>query len=881
MLLSGCNSMENDQPADRMPIRLTTGIQPTRTATTQDEQIVSGQDVYCWAKLGDDAYFDAWRLTANGSGSFGSQSSTRYYPEEALTMYLTHGNFQPAVVDEVTALPASLTHQVKPDQRQLADYAKSDLLYYYESGVTASASKQITFTHKLSKIVVLLEDGNSGSDYSAAELAKAEVRLTDINPQITMDLDDSGTLPTTVSAGTTTIVPYQESASTPSFEAIIPCNQVKPTTLISVTLNGQTATLNPTAPADAAQFEGGKKYTYTVTVSKTAMTVAVTSITNWTNYSGSDITNLPAQTPVDVRKNPLWYVAKSNLNAGGTAISTIGSTSQGGLWQWANAMTLGFTASTSSYDGYAVSATPKPVINGEPGSTWHIPTHMELISIMPGTQGFDIFKPENYSGETIVIEPACTFGYDNDTKYGKGNTSNPTTPTGTRFKSVWSTYNNDSVRYAIRFLGTEFCSVWRYTWVDQGTTLARFIINSKLIDQINPDETDKLAAMLTTIQSADYEWSENENLGAVERIFYATGYSGTTAPGTSNPNCYVGFWGTTEADGDNTRAWRIDVNAVGIVPENKVDVNPGISLKENARTIRLFRDNNDIMRNPLYYVSEYNLKSDCTFDTQLNSSQGNRTTWNVGATSVMRLGYTYTTDGTSYNGYALPVTRKTVSNGTTGLTWHAPTLMEMRSIFPSNSTSNTGTNIMNQTYWASSTVLTEPACTFGYNCSTKYSNGVSNTDNVGIQYKSYWSSYNSTENARYAIRFLGTPYCSVWKYQFLDLNTTSGRLVVSARLIDPIADTDLTALAAKMTEITSNSYNWNAGYDKGCVVRSFYACGYGSEEPATFVNTHGLYWTTTECNETQAFYMCYLIANLDTHALAKSEYRGLRLFLDN
>ena len=188
---------------------------------------------------------------------------------------------------------------------------------------------------------------------------------------------------------------------------------------------------------------------------------------------------------------------------------------------------------------------------------------------------------------------------------------------------------------------------------------------------------------------------------------------------------------------------------------------------------------------------------------------------------------------------------------------------------------------MNQTYWASSTVLTEPACTFGYNCSTKFSNGVSNTDNEGIQYKSYWNTYNTTDKTRYAIRFLGTPYCSVWKYQFLDLNTTSGRLVVSARLIEPIADTDLTALAVKMTEITSSSYNWNAGYDKGCVVRTFYACGYGSEEQATFVNTHGLYWTTTEYNETQAFYMCYLNANLDTHALAKSEYRGLRLFLDN
>ena len=582
---------------------------------------------------------------------------------------------------------------------------------------------------------------------------------------------------------------------------------MKPATLIQVTLNGQTATLNPTAPEDAAKFEGGKKYTYTVTVSKTAITVAVAGITDWTDYDGGTaITNLPAQSTIDVRRNPLWYVAKANLAAGGTAFSTIGSTSQGYCWFWANAMTLGYTYNTTGYDGYAIPATPKPVTNSDPGSTWHMPTHMEWVSIVPGTAGFDVFSPANYSGETVITEPACSFGYNNDTKYGKGNTSNPATPTGTKFKSVWSTYNNDSLRFAIRFLGTPYCSVWKYQYLDYGTTQGRLVISSRLIDQINLDETDRLAAMLTTIQSADFDWSDNERIGAVQRVFYATGYQtgveGAT-PGGSIPYKYGGWWAATKLD--TGRGWRLDANGNG-----DAYLNVGGSDILNPRTVRLFRDNPDIMKNPLFYVAEYNVSNSTGTEFASVPNAGYFFTW---STAMSKFGATTT----SYNNYQKG--NKTITNAPTGSKWHLPTYYELLSVMPS----------FNYYEGYTPNALTAQ---WGYNDETK--NGI--IDN------SYWHKKSDTEV--HALRFLGTPYCSAWKYVF-----ANNRMYIYCTMIQSIENIE--SLAQWFYENKWGTIAWGSNATGG-LVRSFYFNGFANPadgNSATATNTesidrNGYYWTT-------------------------------------
>lgn len=592
LLLTACiDKPLADPDGSRVPIRLTTAITPTRAASaaTQDEQMLAGERLYVWGTVAGDPYLTAWRLTADGAGSWSGQSSTPFWPGSPMTLWCVHGNFQPAPAEELTPQPASLSHVVRIDQSTAAGYAASDLLYCYETGVTPPAAPatahSITLTHKLSKIIVKLVDAAGGADYTDAELARAEVRICGILPQITLNLDAAGTLDTpTGGAAPVTITPYQESAADPSYEAIIPAGQVKPAGLITVSLNGQLATLNPTAPADAASFEAGKKYTYTVTVSKTEMAVAVSSITNWTDYAGATPLNPEALKTIDVRRNPLWYVAKTNLNQDGKSFSTVASTSQGYLFAWSTTMAMPYAKQSTSYDGYAVPAVPQPVLNGEIGATWHLPTNMENRSIVPWNST-SIFSA-SVAATTVVNEHACTFGYNTDTKYGKGNTSNPTIPTGTVFQSYWSSYTSGSrVRYAIRFLGTPYCSVWKYEVLDYGesNTNARLVISSRLIDQINPDETAKLSAMMTTISNANYDWSENEREGAVQRVFYLSGNGNNNekaAPGYRLGTCF-GHWSTLQ-NGANT--------AYGFHYLDEALCTFSDLGRDSGRSVRLFRD---------------------------------------------------------------------------------------------------------------------------------------------------------------------------------------------------------------------------------------------------------------------------------------------------
>mgnify|MGYP006989031863 CR=1 FL=1 len=106
---------------------------------------------------------------------------------------------------------------------------------------------------------------------------------------------------------------------------------------------------------------------------------------------------------------------------------------------------------------------------------------------------------------------------------------------------------------------------------------------------------------------------------------------------------------------------------------------------------------------------------------------------------------------------------------------------------------------------ASHIIYSETACTFGYDNTTKYSNGTDNTSNAGVSYTSYWS--NITGGTRYAIRFIGTYYVSAWRYQIISDGTKS-RMVISSRLIDPIEESELSTMLSTIqsTDESSDSF---------------------------------------------------------------------------
>lgn len=231
---------------------------------------------------------------------------------------------------------------------------------------------------------------------------------------------------------------------------------------------------------------------------------------------------------IDPRLNPLYYMAESYVKSydASTKVATFEPDPKvlpTRMFCISSAMQkFSATHSVSHYDGYRSC----DVIDGMTDFTYHIGTLQEWRSIIPcpGTEGAvteDILSTSYASG--LKTEPLCVFGYNDETK-----------STGVTGKSYWSSYTtNSNKRYAIRFLDTDHCSVWKYEYKNN-----MGIISSKLIDKMSSTDTDALAAMMATISSAsDSYWEEDENSGTFQRFLYGSGRRDGNSDGP--PNSYT------------------------------------------------------------------------------------------------------------------------------------------------------------------------------------------------------------------------------------------------------------------------------------------------------------------------------------------------------
>lgn len=853
-LFSACTSDDGVlQEDERVPITISTAISPTRSTTTQDTQIAEDQLVYLWgfkqsgsgAAEFSNSYFtdvtDYWLTKVKSDGSLIGSSFTEkyYYPTEALTMVGIHGNF--------TAVDGSVgnadTHNVYADQSTLSNYAQSDLLHWSAYDLSSSSTAiSAQFNHKLCKIVVVLESNL----YTAADLNNALVTFNGVKPTITMT-PQTGALGT-VSGTATTITPYK--SDNIHREAIIP-PQDKPAEFITVTMNGYTTTATPDKPTTA--FVANTKYIYTITVNKTGITLK-TSIEAWNNASGNNSSLTPGMPTRNVKMNPLWYVAKSNLNQDASSFSIVNSTSQGYMFTWAQTMAMKYAYQNSSYDGYLTPATPQTATNGESGVSWHLPTRREWTSIFPFTSG-NMFGSVPTPNE-VADEDGCTFGYNNSTKYSNGTDNSVTT--GISYQSYWNTYSN-GVRYAIRFLGTQYCSVWKYEYLNHLTTTARLVVSSRLIDPIDPTNTTALQNMMTTITSSDYDWSEDESKGAVVREFYACGYGrggATSAPAATYTNDHVLFWSSTLYSGDYI--WRIGCSMNSVLLLNGSSYS---AVKTDGFSVRLFRDNpeQDVWKNPLWYVAEYNMTNapGATLAMATTDDAGYCYIWSSAMSS-------FAASTTSYDGY------KKGNKSLSGKTWHLPTISEWASIISDGTFSSFSYADDGFTYKGNAINTF-----FGCNYETK---------TVGVVDNALWRKIS--DNEYHAIRFLGTPYCSAWKYVIEGYTLT-----ISATMIDPVAN-DGTGLAAK---IWYNKYwpsiTWGNNASKGAVQRNFFTRGARGDgnnaTPNSRYKEGGYYLSSTEYDGTNSQHITFGISSGGSSGMVRfrSAAKGygytVRLFLDN
>ncbi len=304
---------------------------------------------------------------------------------------------------------------------------------------------------------------------------------------------------TNLSTTTGTIIARQDVANQKYSAVLFPGTYAADTKLVNVKTT-DSKTYSYLLPTGGTTLAAGSQYNYTITV----------------------------KDGPDIKRNPLWYMAKTNCGSATNFVTDETTTSARGVkFSWAVSMS-NFTTSAESLTGYHNGGkTISGGLNNPTGTKWHMPTLQEWLSCF-GFKGSRYSSGNSLFGNTIpsanivVTEDACVFGY------------NSTTKTATAYKAYWGTYtNNSNVRYAIRFLGTSYCSIWKYQ-LDSGNKL--LIVSAKLIEPINEDEISKLVTTMNSMESVS--WTENESDGVVQRKLYWAGYNSDTA--------YGHYWVATE-----------------------------------------------------------------------------------------------------------------------------------------------------------------------------------------------------------------------------------------------------------------------------------------------------------------------------------------------
>lgn len=263
----------------------------------------------------------------------------------------------------------------------------------------------------------------------------------------------------------------------------------------------------------------------------------------------------------EVKQVPLWYLSEYNINnSAGTSMAT--TSNAGYLFQWNTAMTT-FTGATTSYDTYKKGN--KTITNG--GSyKYHMGIFSEWLSIIPA-----------YGDHTIQTNLGDMSGYYEGltVKFGY----NTASKNGVSDKSWWKQQSGDGNEiHAIRFLGTEYCSAWKYKYASNTLT-----ISATLIDIV--DENANAAQSWYNSNWNSITFGNNETKYATQRTFYSYGYGGVGATPTNDVGKRALSW-TTKESPDGTNAYIVNTQGDGIIklyfPGSKKDV---------GGTVRLFRDN--------------------------------------------------------------------------------------------------------------------------------------------------------------------------------------------------------------------------------------------------------------------------------------------------
>ncbi len=464
------------------------------------------------------------------------------------------------------ASSVTIPYELEKDQ---ATNGYKELLYYSNSSIDYNASGiDIPLYHQLSRIVATIEveDATAGAPSVTighnSDGNRVPVKGTFAESSTNYGSWTVSAYATATAAHWGVVTPRIESTTpkTVYSAVIIPgtAADIYKADLRFFNITLGTKTFAYKLPTGGQTFEAGKQYNYTITVGNKGITVT-SNITDWTDAADESSTT-PDFTHGDglaviknIKMNPLWYMAEYSVNnTSGTSMATSVNTSS--FFSWSDAMSL-FAAQTTSYSDYRTVG--KTLTNGG-DYTYHLPVQAELWSIIPNDTKNIKDLTDGYKESSLVSK----FGYNTFTKN-----------TGIADKYYWHKESSTEM-HAIRFLGTPFCSAWKYVW--SGYT---FTISATLIDVIDANAT--IAADYYTNNWSTIAWNSNYS---VQRVLYMVGCN--TGGTSDNPNQYENtcgyLWSATEYDTDY--AWRLGYS----------DPYGGVN-HDHAKTyglsVRLFRDN--------------------------------------------------------------------------------------------------------------------------------------------------------------------------------------------------------------------------------------------------------------------------------------------------
>ncbi len=620
-----------------------------------------------------------------------------------------------------------------------------------------------------------------------------------------------------------TVTPLKPSASSPTFEAVIPA-QARPDNFIVVRLDGGVVNVD----AQVSEFDANTRYPYNL-----------------------DITYR------DVRKNPLWYVAEYNVNYDGSSTYSWATTpDEGYYFSWSDAMKAFTTAANAS------AASPTSISNYYLGTGckfagWHLPTLYEYNSIVPGRNSagssINVLSMATSSVTTYSETAYLSFGYNQETMGASG--------TYMTENSYWYK-KSTNVIYAIRYCGSaDYCSAWKYELVTNSgnaanpgmliisaTLLGRSLSTSDAATQFGTDN-DKWESVY---------WGNNDSYGAVQRIFCCLGNRSSGSGTTGNDRVgTTGFYWTSTQNSSS-----LCYHGWFSTSDKQIGIGGSTVL---GAPIRLFRDGYNKLILPMDYVATTNMYNSTTFASNNKMNTSCFMTW---ATAY---GYYNTTNGTQRT-----LTGRTCTGGTY-YRWHLPTFPEASAIVPAPNTSTKTSFVrFDQTNLLNSGL--SEALEWGWNGSSynvsktfyaEYKN-ISTNHSYAVRYKD-----SDTPKGGYG------KYTTAFRYEFNLNYPESGDevLIIRWKYLGPNS-TDI--LSNGSDDVIGNEAYWTT-YDGEIVLpRAGYTGGNASAGGATGINGH--YWTSSSYNDDQK-YLYYFNQNYvgENNSTTRSTSNGgmaIRLYAD-